>query len=166
VSGGAIIGLAHNPWASDLTVPRPHGRGLAYQYRWLVWHKANPRSAAYMAKLFAERFPDGALVDSDVDLTWRRAVADAEQIVLLYPDSIGLGFANIERTVTETKRSSAVVSALTGRRRAFRLDMRTETGLKFRRALEWSMAGEILAAAVFVVLTPPLLAFDWLAGHR
>ena len=124
------------------------------QYRYAVWYKANPRSAAYMRALQQEHFPDAQWVDTQEQPDWASKISRADSIVLLYPDSIGLGFGAVERSVFARKPGPATVDVVNGRRRSFRLDPSTRAGLRLRRILECSMLAEFLFVPVFIVVTP------------
>ena len=143
------VGILHDPW------PAWRARGPR-RYRVMVEFKANPRDAAYMRALFAERYPEGTIGDA-------AAAAGAERVVLLYGDAIGLGWAPVERGLL---RGGAEVRVLNGRRRDFALDRATRLRLRLRRAAERSLAGEAVFTIAFVAATPFLLAFDLLRGRR
>ncbi|HJQ68935.1 MAG TPA: hypothetical protein VKA70_08185 [Blastocatellia bacterium] len=157
-----VIGIFHNPWQSRYE-PR---RSLAQLYRRAVWLKANPRSVAYMEELFLERYPQGRFINVDEQSGWRESVAAADAVVMLYPDSIGLGFSRIEAAVKRQKKRWAVVRALNGRRREFILKRRTVRQLKLRRFLERSMLGEAAAVVAFVAVTPLFVVSDLVRGRR
>jgi hypothetical protein len=156
------IALHHNPWPENLE--RPRGLNPLRLYRYAVWYKANPRSADYLRALLAEQFPGVACVSSD-QADWRERIAAADEVVLLYPDAIGLSFASVEREIDACKKAWAGVTVLNGRRRRFRLNGGTLLGLRLRRALEWTMLPELLFLAVFVVITPLLWVFDLARGR-
>jgi hypothetical protein len=147
------VGVLAYPLGEDFGVSKCR-RGLRRTYRRTLREKANPRPPEYMRALFAERHPDGEVV-SEVP-------ADASEIVLLYPDAIGLGFAGIERRLSR----DVSVGVLNGRRREFVLDRRTRTALLVRRVLERTMAGEAFALVVLALATPPLLLADLVRGRR
>lgn len=145
------VGVVYDPW------PARRGHRLR-RYRTMVEFKANPRDAEYMRALFAQRYPEGTLAGAD-------SVPTADRIVLLYPDAIGLGWRQVERAMRHGA-PGAELRALNGRRRDFVIDRRTRRQLAVRRLLETALVGEALATAVFVLLTPPLLAWDLLSGRR
>ena len=156
------VGVFHNPWRSDYD-PR---RSLAELYRRAVWLKANPRDEAYMRALFAERYPAGVVVNAGEGDDWRREVAAADTVVLLYPDSTGIGFAGLEREVARVSKTWATVRALNGRRRDFVLSRATRRELRRRRLIERAMLGEAAAILLFAAATPLLVASDLLRGRR
>ncbi len=151
---GPVVGLLAYPLGEDFGAGAARPRSLRRAYRKTLYLKANPRPADYMRRLFAERYPDGRLEPAPP--------ADAAQIVLLYPDAIGLGFGSIERRLP----AGVPVRVLNGRRRDFTLDRRTRRALALRRALERSMIVESAALALAVAATPILLAADLARGRR
>ncbi len=158
------VAVFHYLWPAE-GLKRPPGRRLAAQYAYAVWYKANPRSEDYMRALMAERFPGAEWVRSD-DPGLKSRVADADRVVLLYPDSIGLGFMPIERLVLSHKSPLADVVVLNGRRREFRLNTATRLGLRLRRLLEWTMLPEMLMLPIFIIATPVLWTVDAVRGRR
>lgn len=159
-----VVGIFHNPWRSDYD-PR---RSLAELYRRAVWMKANPRDEGYMRALFEERYPGGAFVvaDGDGGGDWRGAVREADTVVLLYPDSTGIGFSRLEREVEGARKTWATVRALNGRRRDFVLSRATRRELRRRRLIERAMLGEVAAVLLFAAATPFFVASDLLRGRR
>ncbi|HET6865346.1 MAG TPA: hypothetical protein VFH80_05460 [Solirubrobacteraceae bacterium] len=146
------VGVLYDPWPA-----RREGR--VRRYRTMVEFKANPRDEAYMRALFAERYADGRL-GGPAD------VSGAEQIVLLYPDAIGVGWRPVERAVMRRAAPGAELRVLNGRRRDFVLDRRARFRLELRRLFETALIGEAAATVTFVLLTPVLLARDVLRGRR
>lgn len=158
------IALFHSPWPADGLARPPRSKPFA-QYRYAVWYKANPRDADYMRALQCELIPDAEWVDTREQPDWSSRLADADEVVLLYPDSIGLGFNRVERAVMAHKAASAAVGVLNGRRRKFHLNGATRLGLRLRRLLEWSMLPEFLFLPIFVAATPLMWAFDAARGR-
>src|SRR5262245_12670114 len=113
--GSNTVGLLYFP--PDYTVPRP---GLAGAWRRHVLANAAVRDRAYMEALFRECCPHGALVEVASD-DLPADVERADSVVLLYPDSIGIDFGGIERTLRSRWPGKRLL-ALNGRRRLFRLD--------------------------------------------
>jgi len=128
-------------------------RGLRRAYRRTLEWKANPRPPDYMRALFAERHPEGVVASA--------VPADAREIILLYPDAIGLGFRRLERSLPR----GVPVRVLNGRGREFVLDRRGRRALTLRRALERTLIVEGLALAALALATPPLLLFDLARGR-
>jgi hypothetical protein len=159
-----VIALFHSWWPAE-GMQRPTRMRPLHLYRYAVWYKANPRAAAYMRALQRERFPDAEWLDTSEHSDWIDRLSQADTVVLLYPDSIGLGFGSVERAVRAHKRDEAAVVVLNGRRRKFRLNAATRLGLRLRRILEWSMLLEVLALPVFVVVTLLLWTVDAVRGR-
>lgn len=159
----SVIALFFNPWPGHME--RPRDRHPLRLYRYAIWYKANPRNAEYLRELLAERFPDAEWVSVDEQPEWRERIGGADEIVLLYPDSIGLGFASLEREIHASRKAWAGVTVLNGRRRQFRLNGATRLGLRMRRLLEWTMLPELMFLAVFLVVTPLLWALDLVRGR-
>ena len=160
-----VVGLFHLPWPADPSRLRT-SRSPLQMYRYAVWFKANPRSAEYMQQLFSERFPDGEFFHVDENGGWRAASAQAHTVVLLYPDSIGLGFGGLEREVGRLRKKWAALRVLNGRRREFLWTASAARALRLRRLIERTMLGELVFLPVFVCLTPLLLLADLLRGRR
>jgi hypothetical protein len=160
---GSTVAVFHNPWPAQ-GLSRPSRRELGAQYRYAVWYKANPRSADYMRALLLRRFPDAEWIET-TDPNWTGKLSRADTVLLLYPDSIGLGFAPVERAVLAHKRDFANVAVLNGRGRDFRLNAAARLGLRLRRVLEWTMLPEMAVLPVFIVATPLLWAFDAMRGR-
>jgi hypothetical protein len=159
----STVGLLHYPWGEDYGVEPTRPRTPWSIYRRGLAYKANPRSPGYMEALFAERYPKADLVRVGDD-RWPEAVRVAGTVVLLYPDSTGLGFRPLERELRGLR--GGQIRVLNGRRREFILDRAARRGLILRRVLERSYLGEGIALAVLGVLTPLLVVFDLLRGRR
>lgn len=125
-----------------------------------------PRDEAYMRTLFAERFPAGRFIDIDADPDWRRSLAGATSVVLLYPDPIGFGFRAVERAAREAMAAHGTLRALTGRRREFQLSRSMRFHLGLRRLLTRCLVVEAVLGGALLVATPFLVAVDRLSGRR
>jgi hypothetical protein len=158
-----IVALFHSPWPEE-GLKRPSGSQLLAQYRYAVWYKANPRSTDYMRALQQERFPEAEWVTT-AEPDWTKRLARADTVLVLYPDSIGLGFSHVERAILANKLNMTGLVVLNGRRREFRLNSATRLGLSLRRLLEWTMLPEMLMLPVFVAVTPILWAIDAVRGR-
>lgn len=158
-----VVALYHNPWPQS-PLERPRTWNPIALYRYAVWYKANPRSLNYMRDLLSDRLPEAAWVTT-ADPGWTARIAGADEVVLLYPDAIGLGFMPIERIVMRYKRSWAGVTVLNGRRRKFLLNNATRRALRLRRLLEWTMLPELVFLPVFMVVTPLFWLADLLRGR-
>lgn len=160
------LGLYYDMWGDGEAGPPARSRNPWHLYRRAVWFKSNPRSASAMEQLFHETRPDGRFVDVSKTKGWRREAADCETVVLLYPDAIGLGFGAIERQVLRNRARNNRARVLNGRTRDFLLTPSARRGLRLRRMLEHTMAGELLFALVFLGATPLMLSYDLVRGRR
>lgn len=161
---GTLVALYRNPWGgladANVTCRRPY-----LLWRKAQWFKANPRSASYMRSCLSETWPEAEFVDTDSDPSWPKKISGAAQIVLLYPDAIGVGFGSFERQVRGLA-PRAIVQVLNGRRRVFLLDGAARRALRVRRFLERTMLLEFVVGGIFLVLTPVLLGIDFAGGRR
>jgi hypothetical protein len=157
------VGLLHYPWGEDYGVSRTPRRSPQRAYASAIAYRANPRSPEYMGELLAELEPDAALVRTS-DSDWKQEVASADRVIALFPDSTGLGWSGLERSLA--KLSATPAEAINGRRRRFALDGKTRRELRMRRALERSMLVEVVVVTTFALMTPVLLAIDFLRGRR
>ncbi len=151
----SIIGIwLTDPPSSNLGVQRSLKHPIQ-MYKDVVRYKSNPRSSEIMKAMFKERFPTGVLVNSDLKM-----INTADEIVLLFPDAIGLHWEKLERTIKKQRASNAHVSCLNGRGRYFALTPRTHFSLRLRRLLERTLITEFLSSIAFVILTPVFLSYD------
>lgn len=157
-----VVGVFHNPWREDYDPQR----SLAELYRRAVWLKANPRREDYMRALFDERYPAATYVNADRERDWAQAVADADTIVMLYPDATGLYFSGFEHRVRREMKGWATLRVLNGRRRDFVLSGRVRRALRVRRFLERTMLGEVLAIVIFAAASPVFVLSDLVRGRR
>ena len=159
------------PWLSGLAA-RIRSRGFNRFLQRLAVDSAsrrNPRSAGYMRALLQTSYPGGgppivecaepAAIDS-------RAVAAADDIVLLWPDGNGCGWLAVERFVFRHKAPGATVRVINGRRRAFELPRSAWRSCLWRRAIEKSLAGELACFVVFLVSSPFMVAWDAIRGRE
>ena len=157
--GGNTLGILHFP--SDYEHPR---KGFPALWRRHVLANAAVRDREYMLNLFGEHFPSGhvATVDDEVP---SNEIESVKNVVLLFPDSIGLDFRGIERSIGREWPDKRLF-ALNGRRRFFRLDDSMQRRLALRRFLEKSRITEALLVFGFAVATPVLALFDLMWGRR
>jgi len=160
-----VIGLFFNPWPEKWWGSKQRPRNPFELYRRGLWYKANPRQKAYMRTLFGERYPRGQFVDVKSDGAWRVRVENAEAVILLYPDAIGLGFSGLERYVRGRRNEKSQLRILNGRRRDFALDNPARMALGIRRLLERTMLSEIVFTLFFIAVTPLFLGIDWVRGR-
>jgi len=160
------IGLFYDPWAAQdisstsLKLSQPLKR-----FKKAVWVKSNPRSENYMEELFRRLYPDGEFVAVNNPSDAKRAAINSDKVVLLYPDSIGLGFSRVEQSVKSTIQPHCELRVLNGRTRDFILNGPTLRSLKLRRFLEKTMLGELLVGSIILALTLPLLLIDLVRGR-
>lgn len=160
LAGRDTLGVLYMP--SDYVAPR---RGILALWRRHVVANANVRNREYMESLFRRRFPYGALVEVKNGAIPSELIDASGSIVLLFPDAIGLDFARIEQAIS-TRWPSKRLLALNGRRRLLRLDRQTRRQFLLCRFLEKWRLPEIAFFVLFVVVTPFLLIFDLMRGHR
>ena len=130
-------------------------------------YKSNliPRNAAYMRKLFQSHYGDGEFFDLDQNTNWRERIPEADCIVLLYPDPIGLGFSQLERDVRRHHAASAELRFLNGRGRSLPLSNKVRRQLALRRVLIRAFAFEAMAVIPFIAVTLYFLASDAVRGR-
>jgi ubiquinone/menaquinone biosynthesis C-methylase UbiE len=80
-----------------------------------------------------------------------------QEITLLYPDALGIGWGPVERKLC---RLGIPLTILNGRGRSFELDSKARRSLRFRRFLERVWGAEILFSAAFFIVLPFVLVTD------
>jgi hypothetical protein len=155
------IGIFSSPWKDSFDEKNP-----IELFSKTVWYKANPRSEDYMKALFHQAYPDAEYVNADTSSDLAGLVRRAMSIVLLYPDSTGLGFNRIEAIVSRNAGKEIPVQVLNGRCRKFIWDRRAKQDLMLRRFIERFMLGEIAITVFFLIATPFLLLFDLIRGKK
>ena len=158
---GTIVAVFFDPWRG-LAEASTAGRNPRLLWRKAQWFKANPRDKDYMRARLAEHRPEASFVDATANPNWADALAGAGEVVLLYPDAIGIGFGAIERRLP----GHARITVLNGRRRVFALDRPTRRRLMLRRFLERTMLLECVFGIGLLVATPFLLSVDLARGRR
>jgi hypothetical protein len=126
----------------------------------------NPRSMEYMEMLLRANWPGRIrLVQIKTD---RRVpalnLADYSRVVLLWPDSNGMGWRKIERQLSGIQHGSIVV--LNGRNRTFEFYGPTFRKLRMRRLIEKSHVDKIIFCVALAILTPSIWFVDFLRGRR
>ena len=126
--------------------------------------KRNPRSAAYMSALASHVGRDtwtvvqaGAVTDAEI--------AQASQLVLLWPDANGFGWSQLSRRVFRQKRSDARVSVLNGRGRFFELTPSARRRFAVRRLIQRTWVGEAAFMIIGLAISIPLAAWDAVRGR-
>lgn len=110
----------------------------------VICNRSNPRSKDYMNSLLKEKFPDVEIIGiNNINNT-----ENVEKIILLYPDSIGLGWSNLEKEIIKNYN---VIEVLNGRKRHFKLSKEVRIELLFKRFLEITFLPEILFTPVLII---------------
>jgi len=145
--------------------------GPLVKVRSIERYKRNSRPPDYVReRARAESKQDGKLIgvpearDPALVLTAARLEA-AQEIVLLWPDSIGYGWWPIERRVFASKSPATRVSVLNGRRRRFTVTRSSLLSFRVRRVAERLWLGEIAMAAGVLVAAPFLVTWDAIRGR-
>lgn len=154
-----VIGIYFSSWRQN------YGSSLRELYNKNVWIKANPRDEEYMKNLFLEKYPQGTFLNVNNEHDWEKHISSADTILLLFPDSIGIGFCKVESIVFKYKKKWASVRVINGRKREFLINRVTKKDLYLRRFIERSLLVEFMALIGFLVLTPVFLIFDWVRGR-
>lgn len=152
----------------DGALPPPAGApgaGVLAKLHRIGRYKRNPRNADYMRHVAASMLPAATVVEVGQTLP-ADVLSHARNIVLLWPDAIGYGWAPLEREVVRRKRPDAALYAVNGRRRAFKLTTATWFGLRLRRLAERLWLGEAVMAIGLLVSAPFLVMWDFAQGHR
>jgi hypothetical protein len=145
--------------------------GVIAKLRRVERYKRNSRPPDYMRDLVrvmiqlrCELIEVPIGLDPKLVVTAERLEA-VQEIVLLWPDAIGYGWRQIERTVFASKRPATRVSVLNGRRRRFPVTRRSLLTFRVRRAIERLWLGEIALAAGLLLTAPILVAWDAIRGR-
>jgi hypothetical protein len=127
--------------------------------------RQNARTREYMLSAaiaeYAE-FPESRLIGpAELDtIQW----ADVSRLVLLWPDSNGLGWRPTEQKAQAVVGAHTEISVLNGRRRRFLLASAKQ--LYLRRFLEKSFLPDLALTVAFFVCSPFLLAADLVRGRK
>ena len=117
--------------------------------------RANARSKEYMLDLLHEYFPEARVDQMDVP-------CENAQIILLYPDSIGLGWSHLEKRLWKKFQE---VRVLNGRKRCFALTKHGRLKLVLRRFLEVTFLPEIVCAPFLLLYGTFLAIKDKIKGQ-
>lgn len=153
------VGVLCERFSADWEQDR-FSRNPLKQLRFARDFKANPRDKEFMAQLFYSHFPGGRILEYDNE----RVRTRGSSTVLLYQDSIGLGWTLTELNLKFRSHGDLVV--LNGRGRIFHLTASTQLRLMLKRSLETSMIPEFIALLVAVPLLPLLIVADRARGRR
>lgn len=131
-----------------------------------IHFKSNPRSLEYMTNLVQNSFDNIDIIQiaSIRDLI-KVPLNDYQEIVLAYPDSIGLGWSTIDNYVMRTFNPIKNIIVLNGRNRQILLNNNNLVSLKARRLLEKSLLPEIVFMILFIIITPFFLLKDAINGR-
>ncbi len=122
----------------------------------VVCHRAHPRSKEYMINVLSEKFPDAMLVDLE------NIPVQTQKLILLYPDTIGLGWYKIEKKLLPKIKNLMI---LNGRKRLFVFTLGVGYKLAMKRFLELSFLPEIIFLPFLLALGLILALKDKLMGH-
>lgn len=159
----SITAVWHNPWNAEEVKQKFSLSQFRSLYKKALWLRANPRNEEYMRALVSERFPDAEFRSYENGMNIENRDGTGE-VILLYPDSIGQGFKEIEDRMLRD--FPGKVRVLNGRRRLFPLTPRTLKRLRFKRFVERTMLGELCFLIAFVILSSFFVAVDFLKGRR
>ncbi len=142
-------------------------KNLSNIYNKGVHFKSNPRSLEYMEDLATKKFEDIEIKNilnedelNNIDLD------KYSEIVLLYPDAIGLGWSKIDNYISKNFNQMKKITILNGRRRVIVFNSNNLFGLRFKRFLEKALIVETIFTIYFVVSTPFLIIKDLLHGKK
>lgn len=126
--------------------------------------RRNPRTLEYMEALCSEQFGKDYTIAAAPDVS-SKAIRAADEIVLLWPDGNGYGWAATEKKVFNRMKPTAKVTVLNGRKRSFSFNKKLRAHYFLRRFVERFWIGEIVSTALFIVITPFLLLWDMAKGR-
>lgn len=124
----------------------------------VIRNRSNPRSKEYMRTQFLRKFPNGFFVEAK-DLA---KISPQNRYVLLYSDTIGIGFQAAEKKLLQ---SGVIPTVLNGRGRLFVLNAAALRRLRFKRILEVTFLPELLAAPLLILLGLTFAVMDFAKGR-
>ncbi|HQS83352.1 MAG: glycine/betaine ABC transporter permease [Alphaproteobacteria bacterium 16-39-46] len=122
----------------------------------VVCNRSNPRSKEDLINFLKFSFPKAQLVDIN------NIPENVKEVILLYPDAIGLGYCSLEKKCFKKFKT---IKVLTGRNRSFNLTYTKRASLLLRRFLEISFLSELLFAPFLLLIGSILGIKDKLTGH-
>ncbi len=122
----------------------------------VVCHRSNPRSREYMLDMLGKKFPDAEVVDTNHTRL-------PGMVILLYPDSIGLGWKKIEKKLIH---QSQAMTVLNGRKRLFDLTSSIRRQLLWRRFLEKTFLPEIIFTPFVFIYGTVVALMDKYRGNQ
>src|SRR5262249_32740128 len=145
------------------------GSGVLKLARYLE-SRRNPRDREYMeqlAKRLVRSFDSShVLLVEDAGSLGRLNWEKINEMVILWADANGAGWASIERAVFKQRGCSTRVYVLNGRGRLFELNKVDWTAFKWRRLLEKTLVVEFGLMLGILLITPWLTLWDFLRGRR
>jgi len=121
----------------------------------VVCQRSNPRTKDYMLHLLYEKFPDAELISECLSLP-------SSRVILVYSDSIGLGWGKLEK---KCLKQFTEVQVLTGRKRIFDLTLLERCKLMFRRFFEITFFFELIIMPFLLIYGSILAIKDKIIGH-
>jgi len=145
------------------------GKALSHSFYNLLCkasnYKRNPRNLAYTRALVTQTLGEGCLIVKARHLSESR-LKDADEIVLLWPDSNGYGWFGVERRILAWKKKHSKIMILNGRRRCFNLSRSLWIMYLLRRFMERFWIGEIIFSLFFLCISPFLMLWDFIRGKQ
>lgn len=154
----SVLCLYYDMW-KDKNLKNIYNKGVHF--------KSNPRTFEYMKDLAEEKLDNCEIINLKDPSELKNIDFDQyNEIVLLYPDSTGLGWQKIEAFMLNHVNEMKNIYMINGRRRKIVFNKVNLLSLRFRRFLERSLFGEILFTLFFIVVTPVLLIKDLINGKK
>jgi hypothetical protein len=159
------LGILEHPTAESPAGGNPLARVRGKFARACI-EKRYPRNADYLRGLAARRLDPSCRLVEVPEALEPQLLRSADEIVLLWPDGNGYGWSPVERVVFRHKAPLAQVSVLNGRGRRFKLTPRVLASYRLRRTLERFWVAEFAFTVAFLALSPLLVGWDMIRGHR
>src|SRR5579872_4056435 len=119
------------------------------------------RGRQFMESVAREAFPqfqpDRMLTVGEAALLPQTDWRAVSEIVLIWPDANGMGWAPIERQIFRNAAPGARVLVVNGRRRRIELTRNSWRSMRWRRFLEKSLVVELAFTVAFLFITPALI---------
>ena len=146
--------------------PSTRSNGIARKLARIRRVKQAPRTPDYMHALAREQAGEGVVIIERDDSRRGEALKEAQEVYLLWEDSIGFGWGMTELAVLAARGGFSGVTVLNGRRRRFSLTPGSLAAAWIRRFVERTYAGELVFTVLFVVVSPFLVSWDLLHGRK
>jgi len=150
------------PWLGSLGI----AGGLVSRLNGYLNAQRAPRSLDYMRSAMAAIWPeyqDVQVLAAPADLTALN-LNSTHNLVLLWPDANGMGWAAMERQVRRCAPPECKVVILNGRKRTFDFGSAIHQKLRRRRVFEKSLLMNVLFGVLFLVSAPFLWIYDLARG--